>query len=64
LRFTTFCGKLSCELQPTLEVVIVRFLDSAPEWLEPFVLDLSDLDVLPDLDPGLLVWDPDLAPVS
>jgi hypothetical protein len=42
----------------------MRLTDGAPEWLARIELELSDLDLLGDLDPGLLVWDPGLEPVS
>jgi hypothetical protein len=41
----------------------MRFFGGGPDWLRPFALELSDLDLLPDLDPGLLVWDPTVEPV-
>jgi hypothetical protein len=34
------------------------------EWLEDVVLDVTELDVMIDLDPGWLVWEPDLLPES
>ena len=29
------------------------------EWLEGVALDVAELDVMIDLDPGWLVWDPE-----
>jgi hypothetical protein len=45
-------------------VVIVRFIDTGPDWLEPLVVEISDLEVMADLAPGLLGWDPEPDPVS
>jgi hypothetical protein len=34
------------------------------EWLEGVALDITEFDVMIDLDPGWLVWDPKPAPAS
>jgi hypothetical protein len=36
----------------------MRIATAPPEWLEGIYVELTELDVLADLDPGFLTWEP------
>jgi hypothetical protein len=42
----------------------MRVSTASMEWLDDVFLDVTELDVMIDLDPGWLVWDPEPLPAS